>query len=51
MSELKSGYGSAIFSLLTERMIDHHVVGQDYRPIARQRSFDEINGDFFRSIK
>jgi len=51
MSELKSGYGSAIFSLLTERMIDHHVVGEDYRPIARERSLTEMNSDNFRSIK
>jgi len=51
MSELKSGYGGAIFSLLTERMIDHHVVGQDYRPIARERSLSEISNSIFRSIK
>ena len=49
--ELKYGYGSAIFSLLTERMIDHHVVGQDFRPLARQRAIEEINNSVFRSIK
>lgn len=51
LSELKSGYGSAIFSLLTERMIDHHVVGQDYRPLARERALSEISQSVFRSIK
>lgn len=51
MGELKSGYGAAIFSLLTERMIDHHVVGQDYRPLARERAVEEINKSVFRSIK
>lgn len=51
MAELKSGYGAAIFSLLTERMVDHHVVGQDYRPVARERALDEINKSVFRSIK
>jgi DNA replication protein DnaC len=51
MAELKSGYGSAIFSLLTERMVDKHIVGQDYRPIARERAMSEINSSIFRSIK
>jgi DNA replication protein DnaC len=51
LSELKSGYGSAIFSLLSERMIDNHVVGQDYRPLAKERAVNEINNLVFRSIK
>jgi DNA replication protein DnaC len=50
MGELKSGYGSAIFSLLTERMIDHHVVGNDYRPVARERALGEISKNIRRGI-
>jgi len=50
LGELKSGYGSAIFSLLTERMIDHHVVGNDYRPVARERALSEISKSIRRGI-
>lgn len=51
LAELKSGYGSAIFSLLTEKIVDEHVVGQDYRPIANARALSEINESIVRSIK
>jgi len=42
MEELQTGYGSAIFSLLKERMIVHNMVGSDYREFARERTFSEI---------
>jgi DNA replication protein DnaC len=51
LAELKSGYGAAIFSLLSERMVDRHVVGQDYRPLAMERAMSEIQESVLRSIK
>jgi DNA replication protein DnaC len=51
LPELGAGYGSAIFSLLRERMLEHNVVGQDYRPFARERALKEISNQTFRSIK
>ena len=42
VEELSVGYGSAIFSLLKERMITHNMVGEDYREFARNRTFSEI---------
>ena len=42
MEELQTGYGSAIFSLLKERMIVHNMVGEDFREFARERTLNEI---------
>lgn len=49
--EIMNGYGSAIFSLLTEKMLEHEVLGEDYRPNVIVRGLSEINGDKNRSIK
>jgi DNA replication protein DnaC len=51
LGELKEGYGSAIFSLITERLIVHELTGTDFRPLARDRALIEINDDVVRSIK
>lgn len=50
MEELQTGYGSAIFSLLKERMIVHNMVGTDYREFARERTFKEIEEGRQRKI-
>lgn len=42
IEDLNVGYGSAIFSLLKERMIVHNMVGKDFREFARDRTFQEI---------
>jgi len=42
IEELNTGYGSAIFSLLKERVIIHNMVGTDYREHARDRTLSEI---------
>jgi len=40
--ELDEGYGGAIFSLLKERSILHHSVGEDWRAKARERTLEEV---------
>jgi DNA replication protein DnaC len=50
IEELNEGYGSAIFSLLKERMIVHHMDGVDYREFARNRTLDEIKNNKVRKI-
>ena len=50
MEELQTGYGSAIFSLLKERMIVHNMDGKDFREHARERTFDEIAKGVQRKI-
>jgi hypothetical protein len=47
---LNEGYGSAIFSLLKERMIVHEMTGIDYREYARDRTLDEIKSGAVRKI-
>jgi DNA replication protein DnaC len=48
--DLVEGYGSAIFSLLKERMIVHNMDGVDYREFARNRTLDEISDGTVRKI-
>jgi len=48
--EMQVGYGSAIFSLLKERMIVHNMVGDDFRELARERTFQEISQGRVRKI-
>ena len=48
--DLVEGYGSAIFSLLKERMIVHNMDGVDYREFARNRTLDEISSGRVRKI-
>jgi len=50
IEELNEGYGSAIFSLLKERMIVHTMEGIDYREYARDRTLDEIKNGTTRKI-
>lgn len=50
VEELNEGYGSAIFSLLKERMIVHPMDGVDYREYARDRTIDEIKSGSVRKI-
>ena len=50
MEDLNEGYGSAIFSLLKERMIVHRMEGVDYREYARDRTMDEIKNNIVRRI-
>ena len=50
IEELNEGYGSAIFSLLKERMIVHNMDGVDYREYARTRTLDEIKNGTVRKI-
>ena len=49
--DLAEGYGSAIFSLLKERMIVHNMVGNDYRQFALDRTLDEISNGTVRKIQ
>jgi len=49
--DLAEGYGSAIFSLLKERMIVHKMEGNDYREFARDRTLDEIADGTVRKIR
>jgi DNA replication protein DnaC len=48
--DLVEGYGSAIFSLLKERMIVHKMEGKDYREYARNRTLEEISDSIVRKI-
>ena len=48
--ELNEGYGSAIFSLLKERMIVQEATGVDYREQARTRVLTEIKEQKIRKI-
>jgi DNA replication protein DnaC len=48
--ELNEGYGSAIFSLLKERMIVQEVTGIDYRETSRTRVISEIREQKIRRI-
>jgi DNA replication protein DnaC len=48
--ELNEGYGSAIFSLLKERMILQEATGIDYREQARTRVLTEIKEQKIRKI-
>ena len=48
--ELNEGYGSAIFSLLKERMIVQEVTGIDYRETSRTRVISEIREQKNRKI-
>ena len=48
--ELNEGYGSAIFSLLRERMILQEVTGIDYREQSRTRVLTEIREQKIRKI-
>ena len=48
--ELNEGYGSAIFSLLRERMILQEVTGIDYREHSRTRVLSEIREQKVRKI-
>ena len=50
IEELNVGYGSAIFSLLKERVIIHNMVGEDYRTMARDRTLNEITNGVQRKI-
>ena len=50
IEDLNTGYGSAIFSLLKERMIVHSMEGMDYRELARDRTFEEITQGTDRKI-
>jgi len=50
IEELNTGYGSAIFSLLKERVIIHHMVGDDFREHARDRTLSEISEGKQRKI-
>ena len=50
MEELQTGYGSAIFSLLKEKVIVHNMDGIDYREFARDRTFQEIADGKVRKI-
>lgn len=47
---LGDGYGSAIFSLLTERSVSHEMMGEDYRPKARSRTLSEAMKEEVRPI-
>lgn len=48
--KLAEGYGSAIFSLLTERSVSHGMLGEDYRPKARERTLKEVMSQEVRPI-
>ncbi len=50
VGEMSTGYGGAIFSLLTERSVVHSVVGMDFREIARDRALTEIKAGERRPI-
>ena len=50
IEELNTGYGSAIFSLLKERVIIHNMVGEDFRSQARDRTLSEISEGTQRKI-
>jgi len=50
VEDLNVGYGSAIFSLLKERMIVHNMEGEDFREKARDRTFEEIASGKQRKI-
>jgi len=50
IEELNVGYGSAIFSLLKERVINHNMTGIDYREFARDRALEEIVSSKQRKI-
>jgi hypothetical protein len=50
IEELNTGYGSAIFSLLKERVIIHNMVGEDFRSQARDRTLTEISEGTQRKI-
>jgi DNA replication protein DnaC len=49
-SEMQRGYGSAIFSLLTQVSIVHEIRGSDYRPQVRKRTMAEIDMGMTRPI-
>jgi len=50
IEELSEGYGSAIFSLLKERVIIHNMSGVDYREFARDRTLEEVTSGVQRKI-
>jgi len=50
IEELSTGYGSAIFSLLKERVIIHNMEGVDYREFARDRTLEEVTSGVQRKI-
>jgi len=49
-SEMKEGYGSAIFSLLYEAALDHEFLGIDFRKTVSNRTLDEIENGLTRPI-
>lgn len=50
LSEMETGYGAAIFSLLREVSITEEVAGQDFRKVAAERTLSEVLSGSTRPI-
>lgn len=50
VDELHQGYGSSSLSMLTELSMFHEFTGEDFRPLSRKRTIDEVESGETRPI-
>jgi DNA replication protein DnaC len=48
--EVRTGYGASVLSLLVEQSIEVPLTGEDYRPIAHNRTISEVKAGEMRPI-